>query len=1450
MNRILYTLVLVLGFAGVLTAQNNYTQTNFRTELTTYGDISATGTAIAMTDKTAGSSTTPQEIGFSFSFNGTAFTRFMIHADGIMRLGTDAPGAATVIAANPGLANGAVFTNTTAAFQNIIMPFFTNLIQGVAIPEFHVLTTGTAPNRVCTIQWKNLADADNAGTAAHQFSNLEFQVKLYETTNDIEFVYGTFSPSAATVTGRNAVSGIKAASNSFFGLYRVNSFMPYQKTVVFNPTNHGRLPASYPFRNSVVPPTGFSNRFFGRIASDLNVGKVYFDSIAPLGSQTAGRLEALVVNEGTSAMNNISVSLNITGSNTHSDAVNIASLAAGASQRITFAAFNLANKGQQDVLVTITAAGDERSANNQLTVKQVISQSHNQTLDLSTSSTLGVGFTSANNISAIKMYGSGTRKIKQLRIPFGSYRNIVNVRIYEDGGAGGSPSGAALFTSANFFTTTEHIITVPLGDGVTVTGDYFIAVQQTTATNMVWRIFLNTPKRNDRYFNSSNNGVSWGLDATDPPWELMAEAYEESQGPDIGIESQTAPGCDYSTATDVKVTLRNFSANPIDFGTSPTTISGRMLSPAGTEFPFTIQKNSGVLPAGAFEEVTVLSNYDFSNRGFHRINARTNLAGDAETGNDSLSFFINNSIAVTRSVPDPICPLTTVTLTGPSFLANLQWTVDGIPSSGTTRVLTPIKTTVVKITGTDYRNCLLQDSVILNVKGDGLPPRPTLIFGDTILSHRNEFKDTVRVQKLAGHTIQWLGGLGTPVSDSALVLNQIAGMQNAKIAAAYTRIADGCSNLSDTLNYSYAPGVLHNTNVALVTCDTSYYDFNGPTGTTGNNITRTFTPAAPGTKMRLTFYRVDLANSASLQVFDGPNTSAPRIEALASAQNGNTTRVFIASNESGVLTVQFSVGSGTSQGWWAGLTCYTPEVYRTVSDGNWITAANWERRVPGGNFVPASRPPMKGDDTVYVRHTITLISSTPMDQIIVTPTGSLNLESPGLNFISMPAYRMVDQPEFLIQGTLNISSRVQIFGNGGRMIVEGRLNNFGQIDLDTVTFSGTTPQILGNFSGGSGTMKMLRLDNPAGLTMGSDQTIRGIHFVRGMLRTDSENLLTLNEISAFTSGARDDAHVIGPIAVSLPTAVGTRLYPVGSNGRYKPVLLKNNNRGSEGGNESIVVSLREGAPPARTLPPGISKVSELRFYRITRTGTPNAFDFVITLPYREDDGVTEPNSLTIAKDNGAGAWQDIGGTPTGPVPGTIESNLFGNFSDFVLANKTGGLNPLPVTWVEFKATSIQADAHLEWQTTNEYNCKTYEVERSNNGSSFTKIGETHCRNLSSQQTYRHTDVNPGKGTFYYRLKQTDKDGKFEYSAVRKVSFGEDAVIRVYPNPVRGLMQMANVPGNSDIRLYDATGRLVLQSRHAQPVTQLQVGHLAQGIYEVLITTVTGERFMQKVQILR
>ena len=68
---------------------------------------------------------------------------------------------------------------------------------------------------------------------------------------------------------------------------------------------------------------------------------------------------------------------------------------------------------------------------------------------------------------------------------------------------------------------------------------------------------------------------------------------------------------------------------------------------------------------------------------------------------------------------------------------------------------------------------------------------------------------------------------------------------------------------------------------------------------------------------------------------------------------------------------------------------------------------------------------------------------------------------------------------------------------------------------------------------------------------------------------------------------------------------------------------------------------------------------------------------------------------------------------------------------------------------------------LSWKTASEINNSHFEIERSNNGKDFIKIGEIAGQGTSnSTKRYQFTDKNPGSAQQYYRLKQVDFDGKF------------------------------------------------------------------------------------------
>jgi hypothetical protein len=181
---------------------------------TTYTDLGTTGTAIS-TSSTDDANSAAQSIGFTFTYNGTAFTQFILNTNGLIKLGSTAPSTAALYFENFAGGSGIdpLGSSAGAADINVIMPFNFDLVQGTAAAEYRVATTGTAPNRVCTIQWKNVSDKAEAARAGSQYANFSFQAKLYEGGN-IEFVYGAATASAATAATRFPNVGLKGSNTN------------------------------------------------------------------------------------------------------------------------------------------------------------------------------------------------------------------------------------------------------------------------------------------------------------------------------------------------------------------------------------------------------------------------------------------------------------------------------------------------------------------------------------------------------------------------------------------------------------------------------------------------------------------------------------------------------------------------------------------------------------------------------------------------------------------------------------------------------------------------------------------------------------------------------------------------------------------------------------------------------------------------------------------------------------------------------------------------------------------------------------------------------------------------------------------------------------------------------------------------------------------------------------
>jgi YD repeat-containing protein len=113
---------------------------------------------------------------------------------------------------------------------------------------------------------------------------------------------------------------------------------------------------------------------------------------------------------------------------------------------------------------------------------------------------------------------------------------------------------------------------------------------------------------------------------------------------------------------------------------------------------------------------------------------------------------------------------------------------------------------------------------------------------------------------------------------------------------------------------------------------------------------------------------------------------------------------------------------------------------------------------------------------------------------------------------------------------------------------------------------------------------------------------------------------------------------------------------------------------------------------------------------------------------------------------------------------------------------------LPVELLSFTGEKAENGNLLEWITASELNNKGFDVERSENGENFEKIGFVEGNGTTLEiQNYDYLDENVISELTYYRLKQIDFDGQFEYSNVVVIyqSIKKETVkVSFYPNPTR------------------------------------------------------------------
>ncbi|MFA7272784.1 MAG: T9SS type A sorting domain-containing protein [Crocinitomicaceae bacterium] len=176
---------------------------------------------------------------------------------------------------------------------------------------------------------------------------------------------------------------------------------------------------------------------------------------------------------------------------------------------------------------------------------------------------------------------------------------------------------------------------------------------------------------------------------------------------------------------------------------------------------------------------------------------------------------------------------------------------------------------------------------------------------------------------------------------------------------------------------------------------------------------------------------------------------------------------------------------------------------------------------------------------------------------------------------------------------------------------------------------------------------------------------------------------------------------------------------------------------------------------------------------------------------------------------------------------------------FTIGTINSSATPLPIGLLYFDAKmNNQRTVDLSWQTASETNNDYFTIERSKNGSSWETIGAvTGAGNSFLALSYQSIDPNPLMGISYYRLKQTDFDGKFTYSksiAVNNQRAASEPMV-IFPNPTHQFIHvLGEIKPTDMLEFYNSMGQnvsaIVPLLNSSGSLRQYDVSALSSGLY--------------------
>ncbi len=442
-------------------------------------------------------------------------------------------------------------------------------------------------------------------------------------------------------------------------------------------------------------------------------------------------------------------------------------------------------------------------------------------------------------------------------------------------------------------------------------------------------------------------------------------------------------------------------------------------------------------------------------------------------------------------------------------------------------------------------------------------------------------------------------------------------------------------------------------------------------------------------------------------------------------------------------------------------------------------------------------------------------------------------------------------------------------------------NNAGFISHSWTYFRGTggLQSLFGNFTGNNSFNK-LYIWNSSGVFFDGDADISNLLYLRdGVLTVSEGHRVHLTGLQGLhQDSSLDQSWIDGRFARNLTSGSYSEgsyhnLFPVGKNNKRRFVRLNiifphNADWIAEYYDEP---PSEAGLDPESFEDPPLTKVSDNEYWGIEG---PSGGESQIQLNWGPASGVgtdlEDLESTVIAMwDDTDAQWVNRGGEAYFSDPehktGYVNSTIPSFFSEryFTIAADEED-NPLPVIWLTFQAEVVDGKVHLQWATASETNNAYFTVERSRDGRDFRSIkngkvpSKAEYGYSNSVLFYEIWDENPMEGVSYYRLKQTDIDGSYEYSKIVSVKIRTEsyATLKLFPNPNQGERFYLSLNGFEPyeiiyISIVNVIGtklfRDVVNAGHdGNYLHEIKLNNLDKGIYFVICNTKSGRNSIRMV----